>query len=158
MRAYGFHQAPGSYEYDHLISLELGGAANDRRNLWPENGESPNLKDRVENDLHARVCDGRMTLASAQRIIALSWISYYNQNLKPKPTPSSQRPTQPPPTPLPAPVPTPTPTGCYPTTNSGNCYEPGEYCRNADRGTSGVAGDGAAIRCEYANGWRWEPA
>ena len=33
IRAYGFHQAAWSYEYDHLISLELGGAANDSRNL-----------------------------------------------------------------------------------------------------------------------------
>lgn len=51
IRAYGFHQAAGSYEYDHLISLELGGAANDPRNLWPENGASPNLKDKLENYL-----------------------------------------------------------------------------------------------------------
>jgi hypothetical protein len=58
---------------------------------------------------------------------------------------------------VPTPTPTPTPTGCYPLTNSGGCYEPGEYCRNTDHGTSGVAGDGEAILCEYNNGWRWEP-
>jgi hypothetical protein len=29
IRAYGMHQGASSYEYDHLISLELGGAAND---------------------------------------------------------------------------------------------------------------------------------
>jgi hypothetical protein len=51
----------------------------------------------------------------------------------------------------------PTPTGCHPLTNSGNCYEPGEYCRNNDHGASGVAGDGEAITCEDNNGWRWEP-
>ena len=95
IRAYGLHQRAGSYEYDHLISLELGGAANDRRNLWPENGASPNLKDKVENYLHARVCDGRMLLARAQRIIALGWISFYNQKVKPKPKP----PPPPPPPP-----------------------------------------------------------
>jgi hypothetical protein len=43
-------------------------------------------------------------------------------------------------------------------TSSGNCYEPGEYCPNADHGLTGVAGDGEAIVCEYNNGWRWEPA
>jgi hypothetical protein len=85
--AYGFFQGPGAYEYDHLISLELGGAANDSRNLWPENGASPNLKDKVESYLHARVCDGRVLLARAQRIIALDWVSFYNQNVKPKPPP-----------------------------------------------------------------------
>jgi hypothetical protein len=147
IRAYGFHQGAASYEYDHLISLELGGAPNDPRNLWPENGASPNLKDKVENYLHARVCGGSMSLASAQRIIALDWVSFYNQNLKPKP--------KPPPPPSPPPPP---PTACYPTTSSGNCYEPGEYCPSADHGMSGVAGDGEAITCEYNNGWRWEPS
>jgi cardiolipin synthase A/B len=61
------------------------------------------------------------------------------------------------PKPNPAPKPQPKPTGCYPTTSSGNCYEPGEYCSNADHGMSGVAGDGEAIVCEDNNGWRWEP-
>jgi hypothetical protein len=42
--------------------------------------------------------------------------------------------------------------------DSGNCYEPGEYCRNDDHGMRGVAGDGEAIICEYNNDWRWEPA
>lgn len=50
------------------------------------------------------------------------------------------------------------PAGCYPLSNAGNCYEPGEYCRNADHGVSGMAGDGEAITCEDNNGWRWEPA
>ena len=50
------------------------------------------------------------------------------------------------------------PAGCYPLTNGGNCYEPGEYCRSSDHGMSGVAGDGEAIICEDNDGWRWEPA
>ena len=54
-------------------------------------------------------------------------------------------------------APPPAPGACYPLTNSGGCYEPGEYCRDADHGASGVAGDGEAITCEYNNGWRWEP-
>ena len=57
----------------------------------------------------------------------------------------------------PNPNPTSTPAGCYPLTSSGNCYEPGEYCPNADHGMSGVAGDGKAIICQNNNGWRWEP-
>ena len=61
------------------------------------------------------------------------------------------------PAPAPTPTPAPTPSGCYPTTASGGCYEPGEYCPVADYGTSGVAGDGEAITCEDNNGWRWEP-
>lgn len=73
--------------------------------------------------------------------------------------------TAPPSTPVrttPAATPTPTvsaaPTGCYPLTNGGNCYEPGEYCRDSDHGKSGVAGDGKAITCEDNDGWRWEPS
>jgi uncharacterized iron-regulated membrane protein len=50
------------------------------------------------------------------------------------------------------------PAGCHPLTNGGNCYEPGEYCRDADHGASGIAGDGEAIICEDSNGWRWEPS
>jgi hypothetical protein len=51
-----------------------------------------------------------------------------------------------------------TPSGCYPLTNAGNCYEPGEYCRASDHGASGIAGDGERIICADNNGWRWEPA
>ena len=58
----------------------------------------------------------------------------------------------------PAPPTTKAAVSCYPLTNGGNCYEPGEYCRNSDHGMSGVAGDGEAIICEYKDGWRWEPA
>jgi cardiolipin synthase len=61
------------------------------------------------------------------------------------------------PKPKPTPQPKPKPTGCYPTTSSGHCYEPGEDCSNADHGMSGIAGDGEAIICENNNGWRWEP-
>ena len=62
------------------------------------------------------------------------------------------------PTPTPTPPPTPTGTGCFPLTDTGNCYEPGDFCRASDHGATGVAGDGEAIICEDNNGWRWEPA
>jgi hypothetical protein len=51
--AYGDTGSMGEYEYDHFVPLELGGATNDRRNLWPEPGASPNPKDAVE-DIAAR--------------------------------------------------------------------------------------------------------
>lgn len=56
------------------------------------------------------------------------------------------------------PPPVAAPTGCYPISDEGTCYEPGEYCRYDDEGTSGVAGDGEAITCEDNDGWRWEPS
>lgn len=47
---------------------------------------------------------------------------------------------------------------CYPLTSSGNCYAPGQYCRNTDHGKSGIAGNGQRIVCKNQNGWRWELA
>jgi hypothetical protein len=52
----------------------------------------------------------------------------------------------------------PTPTSCYPISDEGTCYEPGEYCRYSDEGTSGIAGNGEPITCEDNDGWRWEPS
>jgi hypothetical protein len=79
MKAYGDHDSPHHYEYDHLISLELGGAPNDARNLWPEPGGVPNPKDKLENRLRGRVCDGALSLAAAQRQIAGDWVSAYHR-------------------------------------------------------------------------------
>jgi hypothetical protein len=47
--------------------------------------------------------------------------------------------------------------GCYPRSDEGSCYEPGEYCRAADQGVAGIAGDGQTIVCMDDNGLRWEP-
>jgi hypothetical protein len=49
------------------------------------------------------------------------------------------------------------PAGCYPLTDGGNCYQPGEHCRDDDHDVSDVAGNGKAIICEDNDGWRWEP-
>ncbi len=79
LRAYGERGASG-YEYDHFVPLELGGAVNDARNLWPEpdytsrEGFYLNPKDRVETALKHLVCEGRITLALAQREIAANWV------------------------------------------------------------------------------------
>jgi hypothetical protein len=72
--AYPAYHEPHSKkaELDHLVSLELGGA-NDAANLWPEYPPTPNPKDKVENALHAAVCDGRVKLTAAQNAIARNW-------------------------------------------------------------------------------------
>jgi hypothetical protein len=75
MAAYGDHGPLHAYEYDHLIPLELGGATDAPRNLWPEPGASPNPKDRLENLLRRRVCAGTLTLASARRALARNWVA-----------------------------------------------------------------------------------
>jgi len=78
LRSYGDHRSIHYYEYDHLVPLELGGARNDARNLWPEPGAIPNPKDALENRLRSRVCDHQMTLAAAQLAIAHDWVKAYD--------------------------------------------------------------------------------
>jgi len=73
--------APGQYEVDHLVSLELGGS-NEIANLWPELASpKPGFheKDKVENYLHAQVCSGAVSLQQAQQEIATNWLAVYNQ-------------------------------------------------------------------------------
>ena len=90
MAAYGYSgRSPSDFEYDHLVSLELGGAVNDPRNLWPESGGSPNPKDSVENALHRMVCDGQMRLAQAQHIIATDWLGWARSHGVGSATPSA---------------------------------------------------------------------
>jgi hypothetical protein len=86
MAAYGDPGPISAYEYDHLVPLELGGAVNDPRNLWPEPGVSPNPKDAVEDALREQVCDGQMTLAQAQRAIASDWVRLASGGLGPSPS------------------------------------------------------------------------
>jgi hypothetical protein len=66
MRAYGETGPASAYQEDHLISLELGGDPTDPRNLWPEPYPRAAEVDRVENELNAAVCSGRLSLRGAQ--------------------------------------------------------------------------------------------
>lgn len=77
LKAYGEPSAKTT-EYDHLVSLELGGAPASALNLWPEPNKSgatgtTNPKDAVENALHTAVCTHKVTLAAAQAAIAYDW-------------------------------------------------------------------------------------
>jgi hypothetical protein len=73
------------------------------------------------------------------------------------PAPSASAPPPSASAPAPSPKGSPGPASCHPLTNSGHCYEPGEYCRSSDHGVKGIAGDGERIVCEDNDGWRWEP-
>ena len=75
---------PSDYEEDHLISLELGGATRDPKNLWPEPwekrgsklanpGTGAESKDKVENETNHLVCSGALPLSDAQARIASDW-------------------------------------------------------------------------------------
>jgi hypothetical protein len=70
MSAYGDGgKSVSNFEFDHLISLELGGAPSDIRNLWPESHSNSYTKDGLENSLNHQVCAGTITLRKAQREI-----------------------------------------------------------------------------------------
>jgi hypothetical protein len=81
--AYGFTGKAATTEYDHLVSLELGGDPNSPLNLWPEPNKTRaagvnNPKDRVENTLKKLVCNAvhrkpYLPLARAQYLIATDW-------------------------------------------------------------------------------------
>lgn len=163
--AYRGDVSPSDYEEDHLIPLELGGSPGSELNLWPEpqhTTDNAATKDKIENKLHTLVCDGQLALATAQHAIAANWytayLTYYtaaSSSTSPRTTAaSSSVPAPPPPT-------TAAPTGCYPRTNAGGCYKPGQICRTGDRGTTGMTAGGQAIKCEETTSstgnvsWRW---
>lgn len=88
-------RAPGEYEVDHLISLELGGS-NSIKNLWPQSYVTKpwnaHVKDRLENKLHAMVRDGQIDLKTAQQEIATDWIAAYKKYVGPEPGTESSSP------------------------------------------------------------------
>jgi hypothetical protein len=151
------------YRIDLLVPADLDGT-DARRNLWPQPVHAFHAKNRLERRLHVLVCSGRITLGSAQRAIARNWERAFHRFLTARPAPSAPPPPAQPPASVPPPPPPPptsappaAPASCHPLTDGGNCYEPGEYCRDSDHGATGVAGDGEAIECEDNDGWRWEP-
>jgi hypothetical protein len=83
--AYSYTGSFSTAEYDHLISLELGGDPNSPANLWVEPNDNPaatstaNTKDVLENKLNDMVCSGQLSLAAAQHDIATNWVSAYHQ-------------------------------------------------------------------------------
>jgi hypothetical protein len=85
--AYGYPDiSTSAYEEDHLISLELGGAPSDPRNLWPEpytmsladgRPTGARTKDTFESRLKKQVCAGTISLAEAQADIGVYWVHAY---------------------------------------------------------------------------------
>lgn len=73
--SYSLPIGPDRSELDHLISLQLGGAPADPRNLFPEPYKrGAYTKDTVEGQLHDAVCAGRISLRSAQLKI-IAWVN-----------------------------------------------------------------------------------
>jgi hypothetical protein len=91
VREYGYtDRRLRDYEEDHLVSLGIGGSPTDPRNLWPEprhviGGWGSDAKDRLESRLHTAVCRGQLSLAEAQRAMAVDWITAYKRYVGPAP-------------------------------------------------------------------------
>jgi hypothetical protein len=64
-------------EEDHRLPLELGGHPSDPLNLSPEEHPGSFTKDAAENKAHSDVCNGRLTLAEAQRVFVLTYLGPY---------------------------------------------------------------------------------
>ena len=82
---YGLPPGPHtSYEVDHLITLDLGGADDDA-NLWTEPRRSieplwnAERKDRLEWHMADLVCSGQLDLQVAQEAIRKDWIEAYRE-------------------------------------------------------------------------------
>lgn len=74
---YGYSDTSlSSYEEDHFLPLELGGAPKDPKNLWPEphdGDQNSYSKDSVENAVKKAVCAGKATLSDAQHAMLTDW-------------------------------------------------------------------------------------
>lgn len=82
MAAYGLSDPAGSYELDHLIPIELGGAST-VANLWPQPWDGPlgaHTKDRLEDRLHSLVCSGRLALGAAQQQFSVDWVNAFHES------------------------------------------------------------------------------
>ncbi|GAC1319146.1 MAG: hypothetical protein NVSMB12_18320 [Acidimicrobiales bacterium] len=74
----GSDRNPADYEEDHLVPLEIGGHPTAEANLWPQPRAGifgAGTKDKLENVVNHLVCDGRMSLADAQKLFMTDWIA-----------------------------------------------------------------------------------
>ena len=83
IRQYGYpDQDPRHYEEDHLIPLNIGGAPDDPKNLWPQPRNSQwnsARKDDLEFKLYKQVCERRISLIEAQKTYTANWITAYEK-------------------------------------------------------------------------------
>ena len=144
------------YEEDHLISLELGGAPADARNLWPEpytdslpdgRPTGARTKDTFETKLKTEVCAGTITLAQGQADIGDHWVhAYYGIALAASsPTPAATS----------TPGPTPTPAKPKPTTLTVQITSlPASVSHGADATLEATTSPGAtcSVKVKYHSG------
>jgi hypothetical protein len=141
--AYGISRAAQrGYVIDHLVPLEVGGA-NDITNLWPEPKTDAKVKDTLENQMHAAVCAGTVSLAAAQaKFLSLASTATATATSAPPATalPATEAPASAPPVP------------------SQRVVHPGAFC--APEGATGVTTAGTSMVCGPASDGRnrWHAA
>jgi hypothetical protein len=80
----GFCSGTEGCEVDHLISLEIGGA-NDEKNLWPQPYQgtwNAHQKDQLEKHFQKMICENQIPLAEAQKEISTNWIEAYKKYIQ----------------------------------------------------------------------------
>jgi hypothetical protein len=135
-----------SYVIDHLVPLEVGGS-NEIKNLWPQPKNESKSKDKLESQMHTRVCKGTISVPAAQgTFLALA---------TPAPAPTTTVPTTVPPT-VPTTTSPPPPATQAPVVPSAQVVHPGAFC--APVGATGVSAAGTPMVCGPAsdgrNRWR----
>jgi hypothetical protein len=99
--AYGITDPLGTFQGDHLISLELGGAPADIANFWDQPNSlvlpdgstvAAGQKDALETNLKNKVCGGQVLLLDAQRQIASDWLGAWAAAGRPGAAPSTTTP------------------------------------------------------------------
>ncbi len=149
--SYGIAYPPptGAYELDHLIALELGGD-NAATNLWPQpyhsGAGSADVKDHLENHLHALLCSGQVTLSAAQTAIAGDWwAAAAKYNPITVHTTSATTTAAPATTPATARSATPSPTATKAVENDQGTVHAGSFCSPA--GATGHTSAGTSMVC-----------
>jgi hypothetical protein len=69
------YELMGDFQLDHKLSLSLGGAPSDPRNLVMQDESEAHLKDEVERCLPRAVCSGAVSLDQAQKAMWTDWRS-----------------------------------------------------------------------------------
>jgi hypothetical protein len=90
--AYGYPAHGGGFVYGDVVPVQLGGSANDQRNAWPVTYVVQTQRSVLAARLTAHVCDGSLSLAAAQFLMARDFLNAYTQFVGPVAQATATRP------------------------------------------------------------------
>jgi hypothetical protein len=85
MAAYGLAGPISGWIEDHVVPLEAGGDPTSPANLWPEDRQQSLVKDQAEAAVNRALCQGRVSLADGQQLMATDWTAAYRRFVGPLP-------------------------------------------------------------------------